>query len=276
MRLTLSRLPASDKMSYVKLEMGAIAILLGKLSLRSERPSRVCGPVSPATEPRIGLASASRPRIFNSANPATSHLDRGLQLGSSHRRSRDGFSPSVDRQQHHGGGCAISRRPPATCTCRRQPRAAVPDMAFSTDFIVGFPWETADDLEATLALVRKVTTARRTADKGENVGAPTFGRIPDPERVRASRRWRDGWHNAHGSADLFSPSESAAALRWTGRRGAICSTIDVAAPGAMRSRSRSGRPADAREPSGSRGRRTCLVWLPRTSGVDRSDPEGSG
>ena len=33
-------------------------------------------------------------------------------------------------------------------------RAAVPDMAFSTDLIVGFPGETEEDFEATLALVR--------------------------------------------------------------------------------------------------------------------------
>ena len=35
-------------------------------------------------------------------------------------------------------------------------RAARPDIAFSSDFIVGFPGETEEDFAATLALVRQI------------------------------------------------------------------------------------------------------------------------
>src|SRR6201999_43091 len=39
-------------------------------------------------------------------------------------------------------------------------RAAPPDMAFSSDFIVGFPGESDADFEATMALVRDVRFAQ--------------------------------------------------------------------------------------------------------------------
>ena len=47
------------------------------------------------------------------------------------------------------------------CDLVERIRAARPDIALSSDFIVGFPGETDADFEATLALVRAVSATRR-------------------------------------------------------------------------------------------------------------------
>ena len=71
-------------------------------------------------------------------------------------------------------------------------RRANPDVAFSSDFIVGFPGETEADFEATLALVREVGFASAYAFKySERPGTPAAD-APDqiPESVKEERHAR--------------------------------------------------------------------------------------
>jgi tRNA-2-methylthio-N6-dimethylallyladenosine synthase len=74
-------------------------------------------------------------------------------------------------------------------------RAARPDIALSSDFIVGFPGETDADFEATLALVRDVNTRKpfrsNTARVRERRRPQSAKQIPDDvksERLRRCRR----------------------------------------------------------------------------------------
>jgi tRNA-2-methylthio-N6-dimethylallyladenosine synthase len=66
-------------------------------------------------------------------------------------------------------------------------RAARPDLALSTDIIVGFPGETEAEFEATLALVERVTFAQAYAFKYSprpgTPGATMAGQIPDAVKV---------------------------------------------------------------------------------------------
>jgi tRNA-2-methylthio-N6-dimethylallyladenosine synthase len=86
---------------------------------------------------------------------------------------------------------AMNRRHPAA-TYRRvvdRLRAARPDLALSSDFIVGFPGETDADFAATLALVREVGYAQAFSFKySPRPGTPAAG-LPDqvPEPVKAAR-----------------------------------------------------------------------------------------
>ena len=71
-------------------------------------------------------------------------------------------------------------------------RRAAPDVAFSSDFIVGFPGETEADFEATLALVREVGFASAYAFKySERPGTPA-AEAPDQvaEAVKEQRHAR--------------------------------------------------------------------------------------
>lgn len=196
MRLPLPGLPASDKMSYVKLGMGAKAILLGKFTLTSERPGASLRPRSSATWPRIGPRGASRATYFQQRQ----WCDQPSRPWS-HPSPVAGRLESIGNPpQHSWRRCAIHRRPGATFTCRRSrvpiaSSGACGAAATSARYLakIGFPWETEDDFEATPALVRNVTTARRTADKGENVGAPTFGGPMIQSASDPTRRWCGGW-----------------------------------------------------------------------------------
>jgi tRNA-2-methylthio-N6-dimethylallyladenosine synthase len=71
-------------------------------------------------------------------------------------------------------------------------RAARPDLALSTDIIVGFPGETEDDFAATLALAEAVGFAQAYAFKwSSRPGTPasTFGgAVPEPEKERRLER----------------------------------------------------------------------------------------
>jgi tRNA-2-methylthio-N6-dimethylallyladenosine synthase len=72
-------------------------------------------------------------------------------------------------------------------------RKAVPDIALSSDFIVGFPGETEADLEATLDLIRGVGFAQAYSFKfsprpGTPAAAMTEGMVP--EAVKADRLGR--------------------------------------------------------------------------------------
>jgi tRNA-2-methylthio-N6-dimethylallyladenosine synthase len=68
-------------------------------------------------------------------------------------------------------------------------RAARPDIAMSSDFIVGFPGETEDDFEATMQLVRDVTYAQAFSFKySPRPGTPAAGHDAQvPEDVKTDR-----------------------------------------------------------------------------------------
>jgi tRNA-2-methylthio-N6-dimethylallyladenosine synthase len=68
-------------------------------------------------------------------------------------------------------------------------RAARPDMAFSSDFIVGFPGESDADFESTLALVRQVKFAQCFSFKySPRPGTPAAGaRKLVPEKIKDER-----------------------------------------------------------------------------------------
>jgi tRNA-2-methylthio-N6-dimethylallyladenosine synthase len=67
-------------------------------------------------------------------------------------------------------------------------RAARPDIALSSDFIVGFPGETEADFEATLALVRAVNYAQAFSFKySPRPGTPAAGLRQLPEEAKKER-----------------------------------------------------------------------------------------
>jgi len=68
-------------------------------------------------------------------------------------------------------------------------RAARPDIAFSSDFIVGFPGESDDDFARTLALARAVGYAQAFSFKYSARPGTPAALMPDqvPERVKAAR-----------------------------------------------------------------------------------------
>jgi tRNA-2-methylthio-N6-dimethylallyladenosine synthase len=71
-------------------------------------------------------------------------------------------------------------------------RAARPDAAFSSDFIVGFPGESAEDFEATLSLVEEVGYASAFSFKySARPGTPAAD-MPEqvPEQVKSERLYR--------------------------------------------------------------------------------------
>jgi tRNA-2-methylthio-N6-dimethylallyladenosine synthase len=70
-------------------------------------------------------------------------------------------------------------------------RAARPDLAFSSDFIVGFPGETEDDFRATLRLVSEVGFASAFSFKySPRPGTPAAGMDQLPEDVKDERLQR--------------------------------------------------------------------------------------
>ncbi|WP_112320326.1 tRNA (N6-isopentenyl adenosine(37)-C2)-methylthiotransferase MiaB [Oceanibium sediminis] len=70
-------------------------------------------------------------------------------------------------------------------------RAARPDIALSGDFIVGFPGETDEDFEATLALCEQVRYAQAYSFKySARPGTPAAGRTEVPEDVKSERLHR--------------------------------------------------------------------------------------
>jgi tRNA-2-methylthio-N6-dimethylallyladenosine synthase len=67
-------------------------------------------------------------------------------------------------------------------------RAARPDIALSSDFIVGFPGETEADFEATLDLVREVNYAQAFSFKySARPGTPAAAQKQIPDDVKAER-----------------------------------------------------------------------------------------
>jgi tRNA-2-methylthio-N6-dimethylallyladenosine synthase len=67
-------------------------------------------------------------------------------------------------------------------------RSARPDIALSSDFIVGHPGETAEDFAATLGLVRQVGFAQaysfRYSPRPGTPAAGAPGQVPEPEKER--------------------------------------------------------------------------------------------
>ena len=73
----------------------------------------------------------------------------------------------------------------------RRMREARPDIALSGDFIVGFPGETEEDFEATLALCEQVRYAQAFSFKySARPGTPAAGREEVPEEVKSERLTR--------------------------------------------------------------------------------------
>jgi len=90
-----------------------------------------------------------------------------------------------------------------------QVRAARPDMAFSTDFIVGFPGETEDEFRATLSLVEEVGFASAFSFKySPRPGTPAAEMAEQlPEEVKSERLQRlqrliDGHQAAFNAGSL--------------------------------------------------------------------------
>jgi tRNA-2-methylthio-N6-dimethylallyladenosine synthase len=71
-------------------------------------------------------------------------------------------------------------------------RAARPNMAFSSDFIVGFPGESEDDFQATLALVDEVEYAGAFSFKYSPRPGTPAAEMPDqpPDEVKSERLYR--------------------------------------------------------------------------------------
>ncbi len=101
------------------------------------------------------------------------------------------------------------RLPRHRCAVRR----ARPDIAFSSDFIVGFPGETDADFEATLALVREVGFASSYAFKYSPRPGHAGGRLEGAGRRKRSRRsgWRACSNCSKRSARPSTAPQSAAA-----------------------------------------------------------------
>jgi tRNA-2-methylthio-N6-dimethylallyladenosine synthase len=88
-------------------------------------------------------------------------------------------------------------------------RGARPDLALSSDFIVGFPGETDEDFAATLALVRDIGFAQAFSFKySPRPGTPAAGlgrQVPEPvkaERLTALQKLLDAQQDAFNAAAI--------------------------------------------------------------------------
>src|SRR5262245_30878614 len=123
-------------------------------------------------------------------------------------------------------------------------RASRPDIALSTDIIVGFPGETEQDFAATLALVEEVGFAQAYSFKwSPRPGTPAStlsGAPPEAENERRLRRLQSLWGRQQPSFNLTCVGPSMAVLfeRQGQRQGQIVGRTPylqaVHAPGAQR------------------------------------------
>ena len=219
---------------------------------------------------------------------------------------------AVGQRPHAGRACTAATPPSATSSGWPRPAPPIPDLAVTTDIIVGFPGETDDDFERTLEVV----------DAAEYDAAYTFVFSPRPgteaadddRRLRRRPRWRrsawSGWSSVverHALAQARGarradrggagrgpveegrrrvvgphPPEQARALRRRacrarGRRASPTSRITRAAPHWLRGDLRRGiEPAPRRPASASRSPpRLCDRAAPRDRRPDRVGQVGA-
>jgi tRNA-2-methylthio-N6-dimethylallyladenosine synthase len=84
-------------------------------------------------------------------------------------------------------------------------RDARPDIAMSSDFIVGFPGETDEDFEATMQVVREVTYAQAFSFKySPRPGTPAATNAG----CRCHATWQQGCHPGHARWPRNGPAGS--------------------------------------------------------------------
>ena len=134
-------------------------------------------------------------------------------------------------------GCGATTPWRSTSSGSRSSRAARPGIAVTTDIIVGFPGETEDDFEATLALTEQVRYENQFSfvfsprpQHGRRAQGGGVGAVPHEVKVAAARAAAEA--AADGSAVRSPPSWSAGG-RGAGR-GAFPIRPDRAASAARR------------------------------------------
>lgn len=106
-------------------------------------------------------------------------------------------------------------------------RSVRPDMAISTDLIVGFPGETRQDFEESLAFCREMAFSRmhvfKYSPRKDTPAAVMPGQVPAAEKERRSRATRDAaaemagtYHRTFVGRDVEVLCEEGAGGRWTG------------------------------------------------------------
>jgi tRNA-2-methylthio-N6-dimethylallyladenosine synthase len=137
------------------------------------------------------------------------HLHLPLQSGSSHvlarmrrRHTREQYLALVERL-----------------------RAAIPSLALSTDMIVGFPGETAEDFEETLSLVRRVRYTSMFS----------FKYSPRPHTL-AVKRLPDDVPEPEKTRRIMKLQETQRAIQLQLHEAAVGSTVSVLAESASRRR----------------------------------------
>ena len=131
-------------------------------------------------------------------------------------RALSASAGAVGLRPHSRGDEPPPQRRATISTSSRACAAPRPDIAFSSDFIVGFPGETDADFEATLALVREVGFA----------SAYAFKYSPRPGHARRRRR-RPGRRRQIKAARLAALQQLLDAQRQAFNRATVGRRFDV-------------------------------------------------